>query len=231
MRYLLLALAASASAAFAQQHAGGATVFGNMVNSAPPPRGVAVPSGRGGVATAPGRFVPPPVINHPRHPRGSIVAYPVYIGGGYYAPPAYDQGYAPQQQQSAYVPGYGQDDQSPVVIINQNFRPDTANPVMRDYSDVQLPPAQRYDATTTPAVDANGLRDDEPTIFLIAMKDGTIFPAIAYWVIGDTLTYVTKDAKQNHVSLDLVDRPFSKQLNESRRVEFSLPAPKTIDPK
>lgn len=227
MRYLLLALAASASTAFAQQHAGGATVFGNMVNSAPPPRGVAVPSGRGGgVAVAPGRFVPPPVINHPHHPRGSVVAYPVYIGGGgYYAPQAYDQGYAaaPQQQ---YAPGYGQEDQSPVVIINQNFRPDTANPVMRDYSDVPLPPAQRYDATTPPAVDANGLRDDEPTIFLIAMKDGTIFPAIAYWLIGDTLTYVTKDAKQNHVSLDLVDRPFSKQLNESRRVEFSLPAPK-----
>jgi len=58
---------------------------------------------------------------------------------------------------------------------------------------------------------------------LIAMKDHTILPSIAYWVMNDTLNYVTVEGSMNRVSLELVDREFSKQLNDERHVEFKLP--------
>jgi hypothetical protein len=61
-------------------------------------------------------------------------------------------------------------------------------------------------------------------IFLIAMKDHTIFPAVAYWIEGgDTLNYITTQGVHNRATLDLVDRDFSKLLNDQRRVDFALP--------
>ena len=51
-----------------------------------------------------------------------------------------------------------------------------------------------------------------------------VLAAIAYWVDGDTLHWVSRDAKQNQLSLSLVDRQFSKQLNDERHIEFKLPA-------
>ena len=58
---------------------------------------------------------------------------------------------------------------------------------------------------------------------LIAMQDHSIVAAIGYWVEGDTLNYITQDGNQNRVSMALVDRDFSKQLNDERHVEFKLP--------
>jgi hypothetical protein len=88
---------------------------------------------------------------------------------------------------------------------------------MRDYS--YLPatsPADGDDATAqqTPAASV---------IFLIAMKDHTIYPAIAYWVEDDTLNYITQQGVRNRVSLGLVDRDFSTQLNKERSIDFALP--------
>ena len=65
---------------------------------------------------------------------------------------------------------------------------------------------------------------EQQVMFLIALKDHTIFPAIAYWVEGDTLNYITVQGAKNSVSLDLVDRDFSKQINKERKVEFGLPS-------
>ena len=111
--------------------------------------------------------------------------------------------------------------QPPVVIINQYFRPDTANPVVRDYSNVPLPePAPQAANAGDSAVNTG----DQQVMFLIAMKDHTIYPAIAYWVEGDTLNYITVQGTKNSVSLDLVDRDFSKQINQERKVEFGLPS-------
>ncbi len=98
--------------------------------------------------------------------------------------------------------------------------------MIHDYTDVPLPePVPVPVQAPRPAV-SNNTSDDSPTIYLIAMKDGSIFAAIAYWADGDTLNYVTKDANINHASLALVDRDFSKQLNQERGVEFKLPAAK-----
>ncbi len=162
---------------------------------------------------------PPPAFHPNGHGGGVLIPYPVYYGGGYYpydAPPAGDASAPPPDGQYA----------SPVIITNQNFHPDAVNPVIHDYTDVPLPePVPVPVQAPRPAV-SNNTSDDSPTIYLIAMKDGSIFAAIAYWADGDTLNYVTKDANINHASLALVDRDFSKQLNQERGVEFKLPAAK-----
>jgi hypothetical protein len=152
--------------------------------------------------------------------RTVLAPYPVFYGGGYYpyggqpllegtdVPPDYAQGGYPQQ--------------SPVVILNRDFKPDVVNPVVRDYSNTPLPQAVPQDDQQFQPQAA----DDSPTIYLIAMKDRTIFATIAYWVDGELLNYVTREGSLNHASLDLVDRDFSKQLNEERHVDFKLPAQK-----
>lgn len=168
---------------------------------------------RGGYA-APGRAgapvgVRPPAPLRPLTPVRAyypgVVAYPVFIGGGYggyyAAPTAADYGYA---------------NPAPVAVVNQDYQTDSVNPSIIDFANVpQAEPAAN--------TDENGLKDDQPTIFLIALTDHTVVAAIAYWADGDTLNWVSRDAKQNHMSLSLVDREFSKQLNDERHVEFKLP--------
>jgi len=154
------------------------------------------------------------------------VPYPVFYGGGYYdydapaAPTASDFQYSAQ-----YSNGYDQMTQPPIVIINQYFKPDTANPVLHDYSNVPLPepPRQGGNAGDSP-VNSAVSSSDQQVMFLIAMKDHTIYPAIAYWVDGETLNYITVQGAKNSVSLDLVDRDFSKQINKERNIEFGLPS-------
>src|SRR5262249_49315865 len=97
-------------------------------------------------------------------------------------------------------------------------------PQLRDYSNGQLPPPGA--PNNPPAAAANALPDDQPTIFLIALRDQSILPVIAYWVQGDTVHYITLKTEPKHVSLANVDRDLSKQLNLERNVPFQLPAPK-----
>jgi hypothetical protein len=159
---------------------------------------------------------PVPQVAHGSHGIAVAVPYPVFYGGNYYD---YDAPSAPMAGYSQYQgTGYDQVTQPPVVIINQYFKPDTANPVVRDYSNVPLPAPQQVpdDQAATTA--------DQQVMFLVALKDHTIFPAIAYWVEGDTLNYITVQGAKNSVSLDLVDRDFSKQINKERKVEFGLPS-------
>lgn len=183
------------------------------------------------------------VVGHPRHSNTVVVPYPVVVGGGYgygyYDNGFYDPG-PPPADAAAYYDGSAAQ-QPPVVIINQNFRPETVNPVVRDYSNATLPPAanqsglKTYENPTHPYADAleqpqqqpqaaPKADDEKPTLYLLAFKDRTIIPALAYWVDGDTLNYITKDGIQNRASLSLIDRDFSKELNDERHVEFKLPA-------
>ena len=63
---------------------------------------------------------------------------------------------------------------------------------------------------------------ENPT-YLIAFTDHTIYAAVAYWLEGNTLHYVTNQNTHNQVSLDLVDRELSNRLNRERSVDFRLP--------
>lgn len=152
----------------------------------------------------------------------SPVYVPVYIGGygyGYGYDPGYGYGYdydgtaAPPQQPSpaVYPP-------QPAPVIINNFGsgsppPQTANPV------TIYPPAQSGDQP-------DDTQPPEPTHYLIALKDHTVYSAIAYWVDGDTLHYFTSGNTHNQVSVSLVDRDLTKRLNEESGLEVKLPPAK-----
>lgn len=184
---------------------------------------------------APVRTAPPAPVARPV-PVGPAIASPAYFlgyypnpfyyGSGYVSGPGYygydpsqgdgGQGYAAQGYPGQGYPGQG----VPPVIVNTNYVPETANPVLRDYSYMPVP-----DATPQQGADQNNAPPTPSVIFLIAMKDHTIYPAIAYWVEDDTLNYITEQGVRNRVSLDLVDRDFSTQLNKDRSIDFALPHP------
>jgi hypothetical protein len=223
MKVVVIALLVAGSAAFAQRQNPNPAGFGSVLypgTGGPPPArvpnggfgsvlhpGTGGPPGRG---FAPRNFIPPPAAHpahgSPLHGQTVIVPYPVYYGGTYYDPSA---GYANQPAPAYDDPGSysAPSSQPPVVIMNQGFRPE---PQAMYPPDAYQPPPQYQP-------------EPQPTIYLIAMQDHTILPALAYWVEGDTLTYITSEGDQNRVSLSLVDRDFSKQLNDERHVEFKLP--------
>jgi hypothetical protein len=64
---------------------------------------------------------------------------------------------------------------------------------------------------------------NEAPYYLIAFKDHTIYSAIAYYVDGQTLHYFTEGNVHNQVSLALVDRQLTEQLNRERNVSVRLP--------
>ncbi|HYK61844.1 MAG TPA: hypothetical protein VEV85_20585, partial [Bryobacteraceae bacterium] len=62
----------------------------------------------------------------------------------------------------------------------------------------------------------------EPVIYLIALKNQIIMEAFGYWIQDGALHYVSTAYGLNQVSLSLVDRDFSRRLNEERGVKFDL---------
>jgi len=123
--------------------------------------------------------------------------YPYYYGDSY----VYPYSYAPD----AYA--YGNYNEPPAVVINQGYEPEQPVPLVREYPP---PPA------TAP-------RPEESPLYLIAFKDGIIRAALAYWVEGDQLHYVTMDREMKQVPLNTLDRELSARLNHERHVTFGLP--------
>ncbi len=151
-----------------------------------------------------------------------LIPYPVF---SYYDPSLL---YGGQQEAPAQDPAQAQGPAAPTVIINQNFIADHATPLMRTYGDDGSGPVgmQSYQAPGPPAVEvqSSGRNDEQPTMYLIAFRDHTIVPALAYWTEGNTLKYVNVDHTLNQATLDLIDRDLSQTLNQQRNVEFKLPA-------
>jgi hypothetical protein len=151
-------------------------------------------------------------------------AFPVYYSDPY--------GYGYQGQQPPNVTVVVPQQPAPSVIINHNYTPETAKPVLRDYSDSDLPETggirvyegskrQQSSAPAQPET-VRRVAPDKPTIYLIALKDGTIRQAIGYWIEGSTLNFVSPQSSISNVSLDSVDRELSEQLNSERNLEFDL---------
>jgi hypothetical protein len=151
---------------------------------------------------------------------GAVVYVPYAVGGYTY--------YGPQEDYAAPMVYPNQPPPTPTVIINQNFVPQTANPMVSEYMTDEHGGIHLYQPGS-PTVAQEGqpqqnAEPDNPT-FLIAFKDHTIYAAVAYWVEGETLHYVTSGNRHNQVSLDLIDRELSDRLNSDRRVDFRLPPP------
>lgn len=221
---------------------------GNFVNTQPFLTGgfgnVVYPGGTS--ATVPGlqRFTPNVVFpggggprlvvpnpNHQGHNlqrnRGSSVyAYPLYVGGF-----GYGYGYDPSYggDPSAMPPPPQAQQQPPVTVV---YPPQPAPVIINQFgpgdgsAQAQAPVRPRmYDMPPADAQAETQPETPEPTHYLIAFKDHTIYSAIAYWVQGDTLHYFTAGNTHNQASLSLVDRELTLRLNKESGVEIKLPVP------
>ena len=190
-------------------HRLGATIAGNPAIVGAPSRGR-----RGGF---------------PQRNRTIVVPYavPVYYGDPYaYAEPQ------PSPNVTVVMP----QQPTPSVVINHNYTPETAKPVLREYSSettesggvrVYEGPGKKAEdqkAQAAPPAKQPAQASDKPTIYLIALKDSTVRQAIGYWVEGDTLRYVTPQSTIQQVPLEQVDKEISQQLNAERNLEFDLNA-------
>jgi hypothetical protein len=135
-----------------------------------------------------------------------VVPYPVYGGGGAYP----DPGDAPS----------GSDTEIP----DTPQPPALAAPPVQYYAVPRRPepPPSESTSRSAPACQDSGDKIN-PAQFFIALKNSWVYTALAYWVQGETLHYISSQGGHNMVSLDLVDREISAKLNRGARVEFALP--------
>lgn len=139
-----------------------------------------------------------------RHERVYPILWPIWVGGYYPYPEPAPQLTIIMPPQPAAAP----------VTINQYF---TGEPK----------PAERETVSTYQAPAKTPVEPPADSVtFLIALKDSSVYSAVAYWVEGDTLHYITPQGRHNRVSLELVDRALSEKLNQGRKVEFRLPGAK-----
>jgi hypothetical protein len=194
---------------------GGGSFAANLGNTVSGGSSFAANLGR----TVSGDFTPLPQIGFRQRGRGRfggpiVGAYPVFIGNGYYYG---DNSYS--EDSAAAYPSYGyQPPANITIIMPQNAPP----PAVNQYG------APSGQAGVEMYQEPNPQRPEPPDdqiLFFIALKDSSIYTAVAYWVEDGTLHYITPQGKQNQVSLALVDRQTSARLNEGRKVEFHLPAP------
>jgi len=157
----------------------------------------------------PGRFGN--VNNGPRRSRATFVgvpyAVPVYVGDygayGY----GYDGNYAAPPPTAPQQPNV-------IVIYPPAQQPVVLGPGEAPYAAAPAPEQAQ------PAPDSSGI---EPSHYLIAFKDHTIYSAIAYWVEGDTLHYFTSPNNHNQVSLSLIDKDLTERLNRESGITMQLP--------
>lgn len=152
--------------------------------------------------------------------RGSAL----YGGGLLYGYPVYVPGYAdsiaanPAEFQGSYDGGgYGSD--RPTVVI-QNFYPSSStvggqapeDPNLQTYRAPAPAPAMETPADT--AVNTGNY-------YLIAYKNHHVYSALAYWMEGQTLHYVTTQNQHNQAALSDIDTDLTKRLNQDRNVPFT----------
>ena len=160
--------------------------------------------------------------------RGGFGFYNPYIYSGYglgygYGPGYYDSGYDSYPAYS--YPAYGSSYQpsSNVTVVyppasqSSTVYAERPNPVLREYDQygqqIAGPAAGGPGAMSGPAT---------PPVYLIAFRDHTIRAAVAYWVEGNAVHYVSLEHESKQAPLDSIDRDLSRQLNSERRVPFSL---------
>lgn len=140
--------------------------------------------------------------------RGGAIAYPVavpvYMGGYGYG--GYDV--APEPP-----PAPAQPQQPNVIVIY---------PPAPQYS--YAPPRSNMVEVPREQMEAREERV-EPSHYLLAFKDKSIYSAVAYWVDGETIHYFTAGNTHNQASVSLIDRDLTRRLNDGG-LEVKLPAEK-----
>jgi len=136
-----------------------------------------------------------------------------YLGFGGY--PVFYPAFGPPgtaDDQQAYDQPVGPADQpaNPPAVINQNFGPQQGE---------ERPTIQSYSAPSAPRPEPS---EDQP-LFFIGLTDNSVYTAVAYWVEGGTLNYITPQGRHNQVSLPLIDRETTARLNRGSKFQLHLP--------
>jgi hypothetical protein len=198
---LLLAtgLLAQHRGGFSNPHPFPQGTFGNVVF----PAGGTRP---GGMGARQGLWRQPSVPGPRRTGTVIIYGYPVYVGG--YVDNTYPAEPEPQPQPDITV----NDSSQPAPTVIQYFGSE-------DAQDPTTPTAAAEDSQ--PVEEPASIA--EPSHYLIAFKDHSVYSAVAYWVDGDTLHYFTSGNTHNQASVSLVDRDLTERLNKESGLEVKLP--------
>jgi len=219
---LLVVLALSAAVVMAQiaqpippvRHPGLGPVghgFGSVVfPGTGVPRGNPVPQGHIQALGATVRGVPQ--APYPGHYAATApYIYPVAIPYGY--------GMAPAPAPAPNVTVINAPAPPPTVIINQGYVPERGKPV------AETPTVHSYQAPIPNNPEGQRIRretDDRPTVYLLALHDGTVYSCYAFWLEGEMVYYVTTKQVHKKIPKSSVDIRLSEQLNRERNVEFEL---------
>lgn len=174
-----------------------------------------------GSVTFPGgggpRLVVPGTRNLTLGPRYGLGLYGAQFGYGipwfyYYAPEV-----SPEPQ-SVPVPAPSAQAYSNVTLMYPPQGAQTA-PVVQDETGKwrSYPPAE------TPAAAPPEAPSPELPNYLLAFKDRNIYSALAYWVDGNTIHYITAGNQHNQAPLDLLDRNMTERLSKRAGDEVRLP--------
>jgi hypothetical protein len=129
--------------------------------------------------------------------------YPGYVDPSLYAP-------QPQPQVVVIQSGPPYPSAPPVATKPAALEPEDA--AVKIYSNPV--------AMAPPDAPAKPLAGDP--VVILALQDGGVETAVAYWIDGNQLKYITTDRKQKQIPLAKVDAELSARLNRERGVSFSL---------
>jgi hypothetical protein len=127
-----------------------------------------------------------------------VQGLPIFLGGFDYGYPAF----APAPNIVII--------QQPPAYVAAPAPPENATPVAEIHE---------YNATVAdrPAAEA------EPAAFALALKDGSIYEAVAVTVQDDVVHYVEPEGRHMRVAVNAVDRDRTKRLNRERKLLLQLP--------
>ena len=170
------------------------------------------------------------------NPAPYVVPYPVLVGYGSMNATAGDLGsdygpaMAPLSGRGLYVDARGPyvEDAGPYVDSPETSVPEPASigntqrnlaefplrPSAQDSSSESSARGSGPEARLNPENRSQNAAGEGKALFWIALKDHRVYTAVAYWVQGQTLHYVTAEGSHNQVSLPLVDRQMSARLND-----------------
>jgi hypothetical protein len=161
---------------------------------------------------------------------GTVIYYPVYVGGGYggyggyYDPSAFtpdamaQQAFVPQQPNMTMAYPQQQQEARPTII---EMRPDGQYTTRQQ----AVPPPYLAADPRQQQMAAPQDSPDQPHC-LIAFKDHTVYSSVAYWFDGETLHYFTDGSTHNQASVSLIDRPLTERLNREMGIDFKMPPAK-----
>ena len=172
--------------------------------------------GHGAPPTAAGPNHPHSGFGPSEHPHrfGTGVVIPYFIP---YPVPSGAEAY-PEAEAPGAATYQNSPESQPLAIPPGNWAPPLIGPTHREENLQPVPNLQ----TASARPDAP---DPTQIVFLIALKNHWVYTAIAYWLQGPILHYITPQGVHNQVSLSLIDFRTSTKLNAGRPGEFALPAP------